>query len=115
MNDRVGYAMNVNLDRNQLKRFLKNKLKSLLTNHFAAYFKPQLFDYPHLAENVRLYVRMSLEKFFPFLQQLIRQELDNVPELMLKILKSCIHEFLVFACMLAEQMKDKTFYHQLYG
>jgi len=60
MNDRVGYAMNVNLDKNKLKRFLKNKLKSLLTNHFAAYFKPSLFSYPHLASNARLYMRMSL-------------------------------------------------------
>jgi hypothetical protein len=68
MNDRVGYAMNVNLDRGKLKRFLKNKLKSLLTNHFAAYFKPLLFEYAHLAASARLYMKMSLEKFYPFLQ-----------------------------------------------
>lgn len=60
MNEKVGYAMNVNLDRGKLKRFLKNKLKSLLTNHFAAYFKPLLFEYSHLARSSRLYMKMSL-------------------------------------------------------
>lgn len=114
MNERVGYAMNVNLDRNKLKRFLKNKLKSLLTNHFAAYFKPTLFEYSHLANTVRLYTRMSLEKFYPFIQQLSSQGYDSVPELILKVLKSCIHEFLVFACMLAEHMRNRSFYDRLY-
>lgn len=72
MSDRVGYAMNVNLNKNKLKSFLKNKLKSLLTNHFASYFKPKLFPFSHLSANVRLYTRISLEKFYPFLQQLVK-------------------------------------------
>lgn len=106
--------MNVNLDRNKLKRFLKNKLKSLLTNHFAGYFKPHLFEYSHLSATVRLYTRMSLEKFYPFIQQLTCQRFESVPELVLKVLKACIHEFLVFACMLAEHLRNRTFYDRLY-
>lgn len=35
--------MNVNLKRANIKAFMKNKLKSLLTNHFESYFKPELF------------------------------------------------------------------------
>lgn len=77
MNEKVGYAMNVNLDRTKLKRFLKNKLKSLLTNHFAAYFKPALFKYDNLAASARLYMRMSLEKFYPFLQEVRKLELPK--------------------------------------
>jgi len=38
--------MNVNLNRKQVKGFLKNKLKSLLTNHFTAYFKPHIYALP---------------------------------------------------------------------
>jgi hypothetical protein len=41
--DKLAFAMNVNLNRKQIKGFLKNKLKSLLTNHFAAYFKPHIY------------------------------------------------------------------------
>ena len=43
MSDKITYAMNVNINRGNIKAFLKNKLKSLLTNHFASYFKPKLF------------------------------------------------------------------------
>ncbi len=60
MSDRVTYAMNVNINKKSPKSFLKNKLKSLLTNHFASYFKPRLFEFSHLAKNVRLYVQISL-------------------------------------------------------
>lgn len=72
MSDKIGYAMNVNLNKTKLKGFLKNKLKSLLTNHFASYFKPNLFPFSNQASTVRLYTEISLEKFYPFLQQLIR-------------------------------------------
>ena len=47
--------MNVNLTRKNLKGYLKNKLKSLLTNHFSSYFKPKLFEFDNLAKVVRLY------------------------------------------------------------
>lgn len=49
MSDKIGYAMNVNLNKNKLTNFLKNKLKSLLTNHFASYFKPNLFPFSNQA------------------------------------------------------------------
>lgn len=39
-NEKIQYAMNVNLKRSNIKGFMKNKLKSLLTNHFESYFKP---------------------------------------------------------------------------
>ena len=45
MNEKVSYAMNVNLTRKNLRGYLKNKLKSLLTNHFSSYFKPKLFPF----------------------------------------------------------------------
>ena len=98
--------MNVNLDRSKLKRFLKNKLKSLLTNHFAAYFKPSLFQYPNLAASARLYMRMSLEKFYPFLQEVKRLGLNKTIELIVEVLKGCLHEFLIFACTLGEELKN---------
>ncbi len=69
--------MNVNLNRRSIKSFLKNKLKSLLTNHFASYFKPKLFPYAHTAGNVRLYMKISLEKYYPFLQELIKFNIEN--------------------------------------
>lgn len=59
--------MNVNINKKHMKSFLKNKLKSLLTNHFSAYFKPHLFEFHVLVVNVRLYCKISLAKFFPFL------------------------------------------------
>lgn len=44
-NEKIQYAMNVNLKRSNIKSFMKNKLKSLLTNHFESYFKPELFKF----------------------------------------------------------------------
>ena len=55
MSPKVSYAMNVNLSRKNLKSFLKNKLKSLFTNHFSSYFKPKLFPYDNIAKVVRMY------------------------------------------------------------
>jgi len=43
-NEKIQYAMNVNLKRANIKGFMKNKLKSLLTNHFESYFKPNIFS-----------------------------------------------------------------------
>ena len=60
MSEKVSYAMNVNITKTNLKSFLKNKLKSLLTNHFASYFKPKLFPFSSLAKVVRLYTEISL-------------------------------------------------------
>ena len=60
MNEKVSYAMNVNLVRSNLKGFLKNKFKSLLTNHFSSYFKPKLFPFDNLARVMRLYTEISL-------------------------------------------------------
>ena len=60
MNEKVSYAMNVNLTRKNLRGYLKNKLKSLLTNHFSSYFKPKLFPFENLAKVVRLYTEISL-------------------------------------------------------
>jgi hypothetical protein len=114
MSERVFYSMNVNLNRHNVKSFLKNKLKSLLTNHFASYFKPKLFPYEHVASNVRLYVEISLEKFYPFLKHVLNIRIPDVQVLILKLLKSCLHEFLLFACMLADSINDKLFYKKLY-
>jgi len=55
LNEKVAYAMNVNLVRKNLKGFLKNKFKSLLTNHFSSYFKPKLFAIDNLIRMMRLY------------------------------------------------------------
>lgn len=55
MSEKVSYAMNVNLTKRNIKSFLKNKLKSLLTNHFSSYFKPKLFPFETSAKVVRLY------------------------------------------------------------
>ena len=41
--EKLAYAMNVNINKKHIKSFLKNKLKSLMTNHFSAYFQPHLF------------------------------------------------------------------------
>ncbi len=60
MSEKVSYAMNVNLTKKNLKSFLKNKLKSLLTNHFSSYFKPKLFPFETSAKVVRLYTEISL-------------------------------------------------------
>lgn len=60
MSEKVGFAMNVNHNKLHEKGFLTNKLKSLLTNHFASYFKPKYFAFPHLAATIRLYTRISL-------------------------------------------------------
>ena len=68
--EKLAFAMNVNINRKHIKSFLKNKLKSLLTNHFSAYFKPHLFSFKELVINVELYCKISLAKFFPFLLSL---------------------------------------------
>lgn len=51
-------------------------------------------------------MRMSLEKFYPFLQEVKRLALPNTIELILKVLKACLHEFLIFACTLGEKLKN---------
>lgn len=83
--------MNVNLNRKQVKGFLKNKLKSLLTNHFAAYFKPHIYTLATQLENVRLYCKISLSKFFPFLISLHKLNIENENKLIMKILQLTIH------------------------
>ena len=89
--EKLAYAMNVNINRKHMKSFLKNKLKSLLTNHFAAYFKPSIFELMNLVENIRLYCRISMAKFFPFLIQLDRLNVENETKLIVKILQVTIH------------------------
>jgi len=64
--------MNVNLNKKMLKKFLKNKLKSLLTNNFDFYFQPKVFPFLHQIDVVRVYTEMSLEKFYPFIVKIIR-------------------------------------------
>lgn len=75
--DKLAYAMNVNINRKHVKSFLKNKLKSLLTNQFASYFKPKIFGLDNLCANIRLYCKISLAKFFPFLLSLNKLKLQN--------------------------------------
>lgn len=76
-NEKIQYAMNVNLKRSNIKAFMKNKLKSLLTNHFESYFKPDLFDLSSNIEIIKIYVKVSLEKFFPFLKRYFILQLAN--------------------------------------
>ena len=104
--------MNVNINRKHIKSFLKNKLKSLLTNHFAAYFKPSLFELDNLIENVRLYCRISMAKFFPFLVQLNKIEVENESTLIIKILQVTIHEYLIYICSFLEHKKRHYLYHK---
>lgn len=52
--------MNVNLKRSNIKSFMKNKLKSLLTNHFESYFKPELFAAESNMQIIKIYVKVSL-------------------------------------------------------
>ena len=92
--------MNVNLARNNLKSYLKNKFKSLLTNHFSSYFKPKLFPFDNLAKVMRLYTEISLEKFQPFVMKVIKT-IKDPKSLLMKVFKSTIHEFVLYACMLA--------------
>ena len=106
--------MNVNHNKVHEKGFLKNKLKSLLTNHFASYFKPMYFDFPHLADTIRLYTRISLEKFNPFLVELLKRPTLEVQEMVLRVLVSCIHEFILYACLLSEPLRDPTLYRRFY-
>lgn len=78
MTSRLAFAMNVNLPQKKLlKGFLKNKFKSMLTNQFVVFFKPHLFEFDNLAINIRLYAKVSLEKFFPFLVELRRLKLPE--------------------------------------
>lgn len=58
--EKIQYAMNVNLKRTNIKGFMKNKLKSLLTNHFESYFKPNIFSYAESIEIIKIYVKVSL-------------------------------------------------------
>ena len=90
MSEKVSYAMNVNIPRKNMKGFLKNKLKSLFTNHFASYFKPKLFPIEHSVKIIRLYIEISLEKFYPFIKQLPHVT-DNPQKILMKVLKSSIH------------------------
>ena len=55
MSDKIGFAMNVNLNKKRIRNFLQNKLKSLFTNHFDSYFKPKLFPFDHQVKTVRMY------------------------------------------------------------
>lgn len=59
-NEKIQYAMNVNLKRANIKSFMKNKLKSLLTNHFESYFKPELFAAESNMQIIKIYVKVSL-------------------------------------------------------
>ena len=95
-----------------MKSFLKNKLKSLLTNHFAAYFKPQLFKLENLIHNVRLYCRISMSKFFPFLVHLHKLKVDNEAFLIVKILQVTIHEYLIYICSFLEPSDRHYLYHK---
>lgn len=74
--------MNVNLKRANIKGFMKNKLKSLLTNHFESYFKPKIFSLAESMEIIKIYVKISLMKFFPFLKRFFILQLPN-PQLLL--------------------------------
>ena len=110
--EKLAYAMNVNINRKHIKSFLKNKLKSLLTNHFAAYFKPALFELANLILNVRLYCKISMAKFFPFLIQLNKFKVDNEPTLIIKILQVTIHEYLIYICSFLDAPSRHYLYHR---
>jgi len=60
--------MNVTLKKKNLRSIIKNKLKSLLTNHFESYFNPRLFSVRSNLNIIKLQVQLSLEKFSPFLK-----------------------------------------------
>jgi hypothetical protein len=71
------YAMNVNLKKSNVKGFLKNKLKSLLTNHFESYFKPYLFSTESYLTTITTYIHMSMEKFMPFLKKFFMLQIKD--------------------------------------
>ena len=112
MSDKVSFAMNVNLVCRNLKGSLKNKFKSLLTNHFSSYFKPKLFPFENLAKVMRSYTELSLEKFAPFIIKVIKT-VESPLNILIKVFKSTVNEFVLFACMLAAS-ENPAFYQRLY-
>lgn len=113
------FAMNVNLSRKTLYVYLKNKLKSLFTNHFASYFKPYLYSVSNLKTVLRMVTKITLGKFFPFVKEVYKfkrwlvhnKKNDNL--FILRILHDIINQFIIYACYLCK-VKNPDNLNKLY-